>query len=396
MRDRSSVDWWTIGLLCLGCAARVFGLPFQSLDAINFTIPWYNALSNGGVGVLGTDFSNYNPPYLYLLWLASVALGASHPLLAVKCVSILGDFGLCVAVALLVKRSSVSTVTSLRAFSIAWCLPTMIVNSSVWGQCDALYALFVVAAFAAAVYLRPALAFSLFGIAVAIKLQAILAAPAMVLLLLSGRLPWRYVPAAVASYFAALVPAALAGRDWVDLLTVYAKQAHTYPYVSLDAPNIWSLLRTSYLEDWTQVHYSVLVAAGFVLTTTAMAIYLLLGRRRVCNSTGRDDSIVEMAFVATFVCAYLLPKMLNRYFFLADVLSATLAIGNRRWLPVAILVQIGSLCAYAPFLLGVHRPLLFGVAANTLVFTAIVLRWCPTALRLLPARLQGAIMALAS
>ena len=387
------IDWYAIGCFCLGLSARIAGIPFVSVDATKFLIPWYTTLCQGGFATFATNFSNYSPPYLYLLWLASHVFGPSHPLLAIKYVGITCDVGLCACVGLLVERCSSPVVPWERTFAITWCIPTVVANSSIWGQCDALYAAFVVGALVAA-YSRPILALSLFGVAVSIKLQAMFAAPALGLLLITGRLPWHSVLAAALSWLGLLVPAALAGRSWRDLLTIYAVQADSYHRVSMSAPNPWELIvRIYHRLSWNLDHYYPILSTIALLATILGAIlYLILGRRRL---TPNKSSMPELAFVAAFLFPFLLPEMHDRYFYLADVLSVALAIADRRWLPIAVLVQIGSLSAYAPFLLGITGPLILGVAANTLVFAILLLRWYPRAEKLLPAWLRGAVPSIA-
>jgi Gpi18-like mannosyltransferase len=373
------IDRLCAGLLFLGLAARIAGLPFESHDATESLIPWYSSIAQGGFAVLGTDLSNYNPPYLYLLWLASLVFGSHDPLLAAKSVSIAGDVGLCTAVALLLARSGASAVSFARAFAVIWCIPTVVINSSVWGQCDALYTACVAGALAAACRpSRPLLALGLFGAALAIKLQAILAAPAIALLLLMGRIPWRAVLASVVCYVALLAPAAVAGRSWQELLTVYVRQTEVFQDLAMSAPNVWTVCKHFVPAD----SFGLWTAIGLLTALAAGVAYLILGTRRL--SQGANTAILETAFVSAFVFPFLLPKMHDRYFFLADVLSAALALADRRWLNIALLVQIGSLTAYAPFLLGWRWPLALGVASNTLVFAALALRWYPPAQRVIP------------
>jgi len=389
MPSASRIDWYSIGFLCLGSAARIAFLPFESDEAADGVIPWYNSLAHGGFAMLATDFSNYNPPYLYLLWLASLVFGPDQALLAIKCIGIAADIGLCVAVALLVRRCSYPATPLLRPFAVLWCVPTVVLNSSVWSQCDALYAAFVVGALVAT-YSRPVLAFSLFGIAASIKLQAVLAAPAFGLLLLKGRVPWKSLAAAPLTWLTLLVPAALAGRHWGDLLTIYARQAGAYQQLSLNAPNLW----------WVVGHFSWSHGQGYLVTLGLLAAlvggiaYVRLGSERLAN----DDrcEICELAFVAAFIFPFLLPKMHDRYFFLADVLSVALALADRRWVPIAVLVQIASLAAYAPFLLHVNRTLPIGVLCNALVFAVLVLRWYPRAERLVPGLALRALTGIAA
>jgi Gpi18-like mannosyltransferase len=380
------MDWCSIGLLCTGMIARIASISFVSRDITEYLTPWYSSLVRGGFSMLATEFSNYTPPYLYLLWIASLVFGPDHSLLAIKCVSIACDVGLCVVVAMLVRRCTPSAVTRLRAFAISWCIPIVIINSSFWGQCDALYTAVAIAAIVAA-YSRPYLACFLLGAAVTIKLQAIFIAPAIGCMLLAGRTPWRALSAAVVSPAVLLAPAAWAGRDWSDLLTIYVRQAGTYHELSMNAPNLWEIINA--LPGTHGRLFDVLVMLGLLVAMIAGVMYLQRGRQILAARS--PTMVVELGFVAAFVFPFVLPKMHDRYFFQAGVLAVGLAIANPAWRRVAVLVQIASLAAYAPFLLNLSWLLALGIAGNVVVFAALVLRWYPHAAQRLPLALQSSL-----
>ena len=58
-------------------------------DYRTFVSPWYDQLKAGGFSALGADFSNYNPPYLYLL--AAVTYLPVPKIIAINGISIVFD-----------------------------------------------------------------------------------------------------------------------------------------------------------------------------------------------------------------------------------------------------------------------------------------------------------------
>ena len=66
--------WLSFGLICLGLCVRIAAYPFISDDVRISVQPWYDEFCKHGFSMLATDFSNYSPPYLYLLWLSSIVL----------------------------------------------------------------------------------------------------------------------------------------------------------------------------------------------------------------------------------------------------------------------------------------------------------------------------------
>ena len=54
--------------LGLGLGLRLSLLDFKSIDYFNYTKVWYNTLRDTGFAAFGQGFSNYNLPYLYMLY----------------------------------------------------------------------------------------------------------------------------------------------------------------------------------------------------------------------------------------------------------------------------------------------------------------------------------------
>lgn len=125
----------------LGVAVRWRFLDFQSGDYRTFLSRWYAFIStNGHFAALHDDsFSNYNTPYLVLLALTSYL--PIPPIVAIKTLSILGDLALAgVAAAIVLRLRPGARWAPVAAFGVVLLLPTVVMNSGVWGQCDSLYA----------------------------------------------------------------------------------------------------------------------------------------------------------------------------------------------------------------------------------------------------------------
>ena len=78
-------------LFLSGIVLRGLFLPAKSGDMIWFLIPWYDFLKVNGFQGFGTKFSNYTPPYLYLLWLATLTSTYVPKIIAIKMISIFAD-----------------------------------------------------------------------------------------------------------------------------------------------------------------------------------------------------------------------------------------------------------------------------------------------------------------
>ena len=106
-------------------------------------------------------------------------------------------------------------------------LPTVIMNSSVWAQCDAIYVTFCVGSVYFLIKRRPWLAAAFFGFAFAFKLQAIFFLPVLVAVLVINRQRLRSLLAAPVAFLACLTPALIAGRRLLSQLPVYPAQIAT-------------------------------------------------------------------------------------------------------------------------------------------------------------------------
>src|SRR5687767_2923417 len=81
--------------LALGLACYALLWPLQPFDVRTFLIPWMDHIvAAGPVGAFAQPFSNYTPPYLYLLSLASPLASLITVTGAIKLVSAFGSLWL--------------------------------------------------------------------------------------------------------------------------------------------------------------------------------------------------------------------------------------------------------------------------------------------------------------
>ncbi|WP_188939946.1 glycosyltransferase 87 family protein [Nakamurella endophytica] len=380
----------------MAVGVRIPFLPEISGDYTAFVSRWYDWIASHGhlAALRDPTFANYNPPYLYLL--ALVGYLPVPKLLAVKSISIVFDVVLALVASRFAARRSPGWAP-LVAAAVVLLLPTVVVNGAGWGQCDSIYASCTIAALLLAVRRRPVWAGLLFGIAVAFKLQAVFAAPMLLLVVLAHRERIRSVAgaagAAVAGFVALWVPALLAGAPLSVLLAVYPNQVTgggvggggrgvggavaSAPY-TYNAPNFYQWLPAGAPTVWTWSGYLLVV-----LSVIAVAALVLPHPDR----SATDVLLLAAAALAVAV-PFFLPSMHERYFFLADVLTVVAAVRNRWMWPVAAAVQLASLAAYAPFLwhttpipLAAAAAVEAAALAGSLVVLGLRLRLPPTGRR---------------
>ncbi len=221
---RGPLPYVVLGLLVLiALAVRWLFVDVQSGDYRSFLDPWFQHLAANGFAGLAEEFSNYNTPYLVLLWLAT-KLPVSQ-IVAVKLVSVVFDG--------LLAYFAYRIVRVLRPASAWWpvvitgavlLLPTVVLNSSAWGQCDAIYASLCLGSVYFLLRRQAWVACALFGLAFAFKLQAIFLLPVLVAVLIVNRMRVRALVMVPLAFLAALVPAWIAGRGLLSQLAVYPAQ----------------------------------------------------------------------------------------------------------------------------------------------------------------------------
>jgi Gpi18-like mannosyltransferase len=370
-RPDGATTWWPyIALIVAASVARILLFPLVSDDVQNFVIGWYQHLSRDGVDALTGEYANYNVAYLYALYVPARVLAIADPVLGIKVLSTSFDVLLAIAGAFVVVSATgrATFVDWIRPASVIYALPTVVMNSAWWGQCDAGYGAFAIFAVAAAIHRRAALSYAALGVSLAFKLQACFLLPAIGALSLFGWMPlWPWVVAPLV-YLMSLMPAWGLGRPLLDLLTIYARQGETFRLLSASAPNPWTVVPEKLVSP---AQYTAAVQAGLAVACGVGVAFLFRVRSALERST--STVIVQISFASVFLFPFVLPKMHDRYFFLADVLSVLLALIDRRWIGVALGVQVGSATAYMPFLLGFWQPLMLGLVTNGLVALGLLL-----------------------
>ena len=343
---RDAVFYPLCGVLLLSALLlRWAALPFQSHDMQDFLLQWYGYIvDHGRFDALSDNFYNYTPPYIYMMTAVSYLDGIIDRVTLIKSISILFE-GIS---AFLVYRIVVTVRPDPRLAVLSALLflnlPTMLLNGAVWGQCDIIYTTFLLAFAYYMIRNCPFQAIMMYAIALSLKIQAIFLAPFLVYLLLSGSIPLMAVILPPIIYGLLMLPAALAGRSWISLVTVYLGQAGFMHSLSAHAPNIYMFFQ-NYLGERAR---SAVAYAGLVLAGLA-SVVLLASHFRLRPKLPPLFIILSVALWLSLEPS-LLPRMHDRYFFPADMFAFLFAcLVPRAWW-IAVLFQIGSALAYAQYL----------------------------------------------
>lgn len=325
----------------LALVIRASLLDYQSDDYLAFLAPWTQFFrDNGGFAALRYSLGNYNPPYMYFLALFSYF--DISELYLIKLLSVLFDVLLAWACMKLLGLYTDSRAKLLGVFLAVLYLPTVVINGAYWAQCDSIYAFFGL--FALYLGLRGRGCASMVSLAAcfAFKLQAVFIIPVFFILLLAKRIRWRELLVFPAAYIVFMLPALIAGRPFIETMTLYFSQAGTVgDAMNYNAPSLTSMFRWS---GNTEGPSMLLIAAAFALVLAAYAVAAV--KRRALD----DTVILGFALLLAMGIPYLLPHMHDRYFFISGVLALVLAFRDVRFFPVPLLAELASLhCYYAYF-----------------------------------------------
>jgi Gpi18-like mannosyltransferase len=172
---------------------RLVCVPNKSVDYKYFLDPWYDFIaSHGGFSALKYGFADYTPSYLYWLLIASTLLSGLPKILAIKLFAMSVDFICAFFTYKIVKLKYPVGKMANWAFLAVILSPTVIYNSSLWGQCDVIYTTGLIACVYFLSIHKQVPALISFGVALSFKLQAMFLAPLLLTLLVKKRISWLY------------------------------------------------------------------------------------------------------------------------------------------------------------------------------------------------------------
>jgi dolichyl-phosphate-mannose-protein mannosyltransferase len=373
-------DWsGLLVLFALGLGVRLL-LAWYS-DGLTFDVSLFRAWSDRLVARSPADFyaadyfADYPPGYLYVLLalghLSRLVLGAPPSVAVLKLPAIFADLGVAllaslVAVRIAPRGSAGRRVATIAAAAILF-NPGLILVSAVWGQVDSVLALLVLGSLWLLGTDRVSIARQVSGIvvlavAVATKPQAILAVPAVALVLAwphvsSGRPWWRVGGAltlhalglALLAYGVAVVMFMPFGIGPGEIAGFYRASGSVYPFTSLWAFNLWGAAGF-YLPDVGPEALSIGGVSAYHVGVVAflLATLTLTGCGWWSLARGAHPGAVAAFGVAAVTCIAfaVLTRMHERYLYLAvAVLTPLVVFRQFRWALAAL-----SLC----FLLNIH------------------------------------------
>ena len=331
----------TASAICIICAlyARTTLLGFQAEDYTVFLKPWndsFRALTLKEA--LSTQVGDYN--LLYLYFLAIVSRFCEENLLEIKAAAAFFDVILAYIVMKLMMLETEDCRKQIAAFLIILVSPVVIFNSAQWGQCDSTYVAFCLLAVYAALISRGRLSAISWALAFCFKLQAVFLLPALAVAFFMGRIRAKHLLWIPAVYTLTTLPAVICGRSFLSCFIIYGTQMGEYKKLQMNAPSVWCLFGGEYGTPYTNAAVFIGIAAVVIFTLLCLTLYKKMD----------SEQLLKLFFISTLIVPYLLPRMHERYFYMAEILSVVYFLCNTRKWYVPIILNLAALSTYLCYL----------------------------------------------
>lgn len=327
----------------LGMIIRIAGKDFISKDMLIFLNPWFESIRlSGGLKGLSSQVGDYN--ILYQTIIALFTYINVNPIYLYKILSCIFDFLLAYYGALFICELSFKPkyhFTFNCTYTMLLFLPTVILNSSFWGQCDAIYTLFCILTLRNIYKGKYTKAFIYFGIAFAFKLQAIFIVPFIICYYLYKKnfsIFYFLISALILELSG--IPGFLAGRSLTAPWSIYLFQTREQPVMNANMPNLWSLMNGS---------YDSLKTFAIILTICILGIgaYWVLSHKKTLSN---PEDFLNFACWIIWTCVLFLPVMHERYAYGLEILLFLLCFINKIYIPFAAVSEMTSIITYSHFL----------------------------------------------
>ncbi len=336
---------------------RLMGADIISPDFVNAFYKWVENFRETGVDGFTNlaTVNNYSFPYLYLCYFMSLV--PIETIALVKFVSILFDIGCAFYAA---KITSVFTTDNKKQLAVYFgvlLLPTVVLNSAWWAQCDSIYTMFCLAALYFAMKDKMYLVAIFGAVAFSFKLQAAFVLPFMAILLFVGKFKIKHCLMFAATYVGVSVPAFLVGAPFSSLFTVYLNQASEIASLNRNSASIFAFVpygaakglnpNDSELFVWEYAQFAETL--GFVITFLFVIALIVIGvrkRKQLSNKT-----LLILTFLFSTGIPFLLPYMHDRYFFPGEILAVILAVCFSRFAATPLLLQFAAFTPYNIYLI---------------------------------------------
>lgn len=212
-----------------------------------------------------------------------------------------------------------------------------------WGQCDSIYASFVLLSLYFLIKEKYIKSFIMLGIALSFKLQAIFILPIYIVLYVCKKkysiLHFLILPL---TNIILCLPTLIIGNSLKNIMSVYFKQTTAYAScLVIKFPNIWNLFPAE-----PGVFYFV-GKMLFLILCGLMLFFIILNKVKF-----NKEKILLLGLWFIVIATFILPGMHERYLYVGEILSVIYYIVYKKNGYLAIFLNLCSLITYSIYLNG--------------------------------------------
>lgn len=347
----------------LGGFIRYIGRGFISDDMNTFLIPWFNVFKeSGGLSGLSKQIGDYNLFYQTIIaFISNIDVNCIY---LYKIISIVFDYLLALSCAYIVckllDRDWKKDSFFYLVYTIILMLPTVVLNSAYWGQCDSIYVFFVIWTVYLIYVERYKMGFFMFGIAFALKLQSIFILPAILLFYVAKKsFSILNFGITILTFWCSGLVTYFYGRGFLECFSIYFNQADQYHKMYMNVSSFWILFG----EDL----YGDLYKFAIILTVVLLGVglYLILEKKKTMDMA---ENYLNTYCWCVWTVILFLPAMHERYTYMLDIMLIMLYFVNVRYIWCAFIEVLLSILTYSHYLYG-------AVSVNRTFAIANLLAW---------------------
>ena len=357
----------------LALGVRYIGRDLVSEDMLIAFLPWFSTMKEGGgLASLSRQVGDYG--LLYQTIVALLTYIDANPVYLYKTVSVVFDFLLAISIAYFVSNCGLEFVFKDKDKGEAFCLtyayvillPTVVMNSAFWGQCDSIYTFFLLWSVWFLYKEKFPSSFFMLGWALAFKFQSVLLFPLFVYYYFSKkRFSLLNILITVCTFWISGLVVYIYRWTALDSVNIYSNQVVMFKRMWMNVPSFWIIIG----DDYNKLY---LYAIGLTFLILGIGLCMVITGRVHMDSF---EQIVALAAFIEWTCIVFLPAMHERYTYVMDLLLLMLAVINNKFFKYAFIAITTSCITYSAYLFtnkGLSLPLVIIYIFSWLLFSYVI------------------------